>query len=495
MSTIPNINQLKRFLQRIENQLGLVFSESKYSRLQKHLTARIQELECETVDEYLDMLIDKRWQTKEIAWWTNVLTVGETYFYRNQPQWEVLQKYIIPELLNQHREDRKLSFWSAGCATGEEPYTLAIILSEVITDLPSWHIDILATDLNSEFINTAKNAQYGKRSVRELDSEQLRKYFIKKNDSYIVRSKIRNMVSFMIHNLVSDWRRKFNWHKGYFDVILCQNVIMYFDRERAKRVLQALADSLNDNGYLFLGHSETLLSMDLDFDIQRIENAFFYRKAGVKEKSDFTAVIHTSSVSSDVLISEPSLGESLRSKKIKRQTENAAQPGHKTNHTIPETTEKKVTTIDDSAPSEEDMLIKAKQFLVEDKAEEAEEFLSVAVNKFPLSKDIHLLHGIAAKNRGKTDKAISAFRQVLYLDGDNLLARFYLASLWQACGTYERALTQYRILLGQTSGQDPNKIIGSTDDLTIGLLRAACEKALQQNEKQDRNQARQYRYG
>ena len=124
--------------------------------------------------------------------------------------------------------------------------------------------------------------------------------------------------------------------------------------------------------------------------------------------------------------------------------------------------------------------MKGKKLLQENEFEEAEQFLTAATEEHPLSGSIHLLRGITAKTQGKTDVAISAFKRVLYLDANNLLSRFYLASLWQAQGSFDRAMAQYRILLEQTEGQDPGSVVGSTEDLTIGLLRTACENALRQ---------------
>jgi chemotaxis protein methyltransferase CheR len=486
MPKIPSKKQLRRFLQRIENQLGLVFAETKYGRLQKHLTTRIKELECENVDDYLDILIDKRRQKDEFAWWSNVLTVGETFFYRNQAQWQALQQCVIPELMKRHQKDREMRFWSAGCATGEEPYTLAILLNEVISTLSSWQVDILATDVNPEFIKSAKKATYSKRSVRELSSEILRKYYDKKDNQYILREKIKKMVSFMTLNLVSDWQRSFDWQHGYFDVILCRNVIIYFNHERAQQVVIALSERLNDNGYLFLGHTESLFGMNLDFVVERFGNTFYYRKSREQEilSPESSSVILAPSMPKPAFpLLTPSMAlQHANRRRIHLKHEFQLTTVPNSNGQIPSLQPTPETDKSGSVLplGEKEILTKGKKLLQEDSFEEAERLLTAAAEEHPLSGNIHLLHGITSKTQGKMDEALRAFRRVLYLDTNNLLARFYLASLWQAQGTYERATTQYQMLLKQTQNLEQNAIVAGTEDLTVGLLRTACENALRQ---------------
>lgn len=484
MPPIPDKRQLSRFVQQIENQLGLVFAETKYGRLQRHLMTRMKELECERFSEYFDILIDKRRHAGEIAWWVEVLTVGETYFYRNQPHWDALQDHIIPELLQRHQKDRELRFWSSGCATGEEPYTLAMILNEAIPDISSWQIDILATDLNPKFIKVAKIAKYGKRSVRALSSELLRKYFDKSENQYIARHRLKKMVSFMIHNLVSDWRRNFRWQHGYFDVIICRNVIMYFRRERAKQVISSLAESMRENGYLFLGHSESSLGTDLGFVTEQIGNAFLYRKSSGENQEKSGSFPFTS-------MNEVHLPQFKPSTEIPHDPPSLSAPKFESSSIVPtHRNEQDISSLPEvisssdvsrSMSGEEEILLQGKKLLQEDNFDQAEQLLTAATEEHPLSGNIQLLYGIAAKTRGKTDQAISAFRRTLYLDSTNMLARFYLASLWQEKGTFDRAVVQYQMLLQQTKGHDPATVIGSTEGLTIGLLRAACENALQQS--------------
>ena len=208
----------------------------------------------------------------------NEITIGETCFFRNQPQLDALRQIVIPKVLEAKSKLplRRLRIWSAGCSTGEEPYTLSmLLLEEAHGRLKDWTIEILATDLNERSLAHAKNAIYGTYSTRNLTPLYRQKYFLPAGEQLQVQPVVRNSITFSRLNLSDDARMTFM--KG-LDVIFCCNVLIYFDLVSKRRVIQHFYNNLLPHGYLFLGHSESLYGVSDDFRLVHLPGATAYIK-------------------------------------------------------------------------------------------------------------------------------------------------------------------------------------------------------------------------
>jgi chemotaxis protein methyltransferase CheR len=226
----------------------------------------------------------------EIARLINHLTVGETRFFRNEAQFDALKNHILPELIwckrvlasssGSYRPDAlQLRFWSAGCATGEEPYSLAMLLRQLIPDIDQWHILIWATDINENFLTQARRGVYPNWSFREPNALAMRsQYFTRREKYYQLQDNIRQMVTFARHNLITDMPVVSGHEPHSFDLIICRNVTIYFDNETTRQVIDKFYNALTDGGWLAVGHSEPSLIMHRRFQAKTFPQALFYQK-------------------------------------------------------------------------------------------------------------------------------------------------------------------------------------------------------------------------
>ncbi len=238
----------------------------------------MKELKTPTLREYFECLTIKPMRQAELVALLNEITIGETCFFRNQPQLDAFRQVVIPKLLEAKSKLplRRMRIWSAGCSTGEEPYTLSmLLLEEAHGRLRDWTIEILATDLNERSLAHAKNAIYGTYSTRNLTPYYRQKYFIPAGEQLQVQPTVRNNIAFSRLNLSDDGRMTFM--KG-LDVIFCCNVLIYFDLVSKRRVIQHYYNNLLPHGYLFLGHSESLYGVSDDFRLVHLPGAPAYIK-------------------------------------------------------------------------------------------------------------------------------------------------------------------------------------------------------------------------
>lgn len=188
----------------------------------------------------------------------DALTTNETYFFRDFHPFETLRKTILPELLRRNLNSRQINIWSAACSTGQEPYSIAMILREMVPDLATWKIRIVGTDINQNVLLQAKQGVYNQLEVnRGLPAAQLIKHFSKEQNSWRIKDEIRNMVEFRQLNLIDPFH-----HLPRFDLVFIRNVMIYFDIESRRSILTKIRDRLHPTGHLFLGTAETTANLD-----------------------------------------------------------------------------------------------------------------------------------------------------------------------------------------------------------------------------------------
>jgi chemotaxis protein methyltransferase CheR len=272
--------ELLRIRDLVYQVAGIFHPDNKLRLLLDRCGRRMKELKANTLHEYLECLTVKPIRQKEWLALLNEITVGETCFFRNQPQLDAFREIVIPKILDAKASlpGRHLRFWSAGCSTGEEPYTLSmLLLEESKTSLKDWIVEIVATDLNEQSLAHAKIAVYGSYSARNLPSHYRQKYFAPIGDQLQVLPAARNPVNFSRVNLADNDSTRFT--KG-LDVIFCCNVLIYFDLASKRRVIQSFYRDLLPHGYLFLGHSESLYGVSVDFRLVHFPGATAYVKGG-----------------------------------------------------------------------------------------------------------------------------------------------------------------------------------------------------------------------
>ena len=258
---------------------GIFHPDNKLRLLQERCGRRMKKLKVQSLREYFECLTSRPLRQAELIALLNEITIGETCFFRNQPQLEALRRIVIPNILAAKSQlaQRRLRIWSAGCSTGEEPYTLRMLqLEEAHSQLKNWTVEILATDLNERSLAHAKAAVYGDYSTRNLTPLYRQKYFLPCGNRLRASPMVRANITFSRLNLSDDPRMTL---MKSIDAIFCCNVLIYFDLASKRRVIQHFFNSLLPHGYLFLGHSESLYGVSEDFRLVHLPGATAYVKS------------------------------------------------------------------------------------------------------------------------------------------------------------------------------------------------------------------------
>jgi chemotaxis protein methyltransferase CheR len=257
---------------------GIFHPDNKLCLLQDRCGRRMKELRVQTLRQYLECLTINPIRQAELIALLNEITIGETSFFRNRQQLDALRCIVLPNILRAKSKLplRPLRIWSAGCSTGEEPYTLRmLLLEETESLLKDWTVEILATDLNQRSLAHATAAVYGDYSTRNLTPAYRQKYFLPCGDQLQVNPRARGNISFSRLNLSDDARMTL---MKSMDVIFCCNVLIYFDLISKRRVIRHFFNNLLPHGYLFLGHSESLFGVSEDFRLVHLPGATAYVK-------------------------------------------------------------------------------------------------------------------------------------------------------------------------------------------------------------------------
>jgi chemotaxis protein methyltransferase CheR len=272
----PDLVRIRDLIYRVA---GIFHPDNKLRLLQERCGRRMKELRVQTLREYFECLTIRPIRQAELIAVLNEITIGETCFFRSQPQLDAFRRIVIPNILQAKSKLplRRLRIWSAGCSTGEEPYSLRmLLLEEAESRLKGWTVEILATDLNQRSLAHAAAAVYGSYSTRNLTPLYRQKYFLPVGDQLRVDPGACTNITFSRLNLSDDARMTFM--KG-MDAIFCCNVLIYFDLVSKQRVIQHFFNNLLPHGYLFLGHSESLYGVNEDFRLVHLPGATAYVKS------------------------------------------------------------------------------------------------------------------------------------------------------------------------------------------------------------------------
>lgn len=266
------IGQFTKFAVLIKKAANITLSETKITMLSNRLRKRLRVLNLNDFDEYYALLTGPDGD-KEMVFFLEVITTNESYFWRTIKNFDILKENILPVLLKEFSGET-LKFWSAGCSTGEEPYNIAMELTESMKTHGVFNFEILATDISKRVIEFAQIGSYTGRKLEKVPPAILTRYFVRSQDEpdqYTVRPDIKKRVTFRVSNLFEDLPE--NRH-----CIFCRNVMIYFSRDVQEVLVQRFYKALKPGGFLVIGHSESLQLMKSDFKPVSFENGIVYRK-------------------------------------------------------------------------------------------------------------------------------------------------------------------------------------------------------------------------
>lgn len=261
----------------IYSHCGLFFdSDTKYL-LEKRLARRLPLHQLRSFKDYHHFLKYDRKKDQELSDLMDVLTTNETYFFREAFQLKALTEEILPEVkaAKEQRGEKTLRIWSAGCSTGEEPYTIAMLIMEMGC-FQGWRVEIVGTDISQRVLQQSRKAVYGKSSFRTTEERYINRFFQEQEGGFFrVNDEVRELVTISHLNLFDQNRLAL---LGKMDVIFCRNVIIYFDQIAKKRVVESFYQMLHGGGYLLLGHSESLMNISTAFALKHLKNDMVYQK-------------------------------------------------------------------------------------------------------------------------------------------------------------------------------------------------------------------------
>ena len=239
---------------------GIVLSEKKRAFIHGRLGRRLRVLGLSDFSEYCDLL-DTRAGDDERLNLINAITTNHTSFFRESHHFDYLTKLILPTIVGANGASKRLRIWSAGCSTGEEPYTIAMTLRGH-QPLAGWNVKILATDLDTNVISHAAEGVYDAERVESIPETYRKRYLTSQDGRAVMRDELCDLITFKHLNLLGEWPMS-----GPFDIIFCRNVVIYFDKQTQRKLFDRYAEILRPDGWLFIGHSESLLNVTDRFDL------------------------------------------------------------------------------------------------------------------------------------------------------------------------------------------------------------------------------------
>ncbi len=482
---ISNIT-LSKLSRIISERTALHFPEDVWSDLANKLYPAIKEFGYDNFEEFASYLESASLTIDQIEILAGHLTIGETYFWREPQSFDALEKFILPELINSRiNENKKIKIWSAGCSSGEEPYSIAIALKRLLPDIKDWNITIRATDINPGILRKAINGIYGKWSFRNVPDWLQNQYFIKREENkFEVIPDIKSMIEFSHLNLAEANYSSSLKNLDSFDLIFCRNVLMYFDKERTNKIVDNFYDLLADKGWLVVSACELSQQIFSRFVSVNFPGAVFYKKDVTKSKTEKNFTHNLVSPAFDRITKfKKSAKKEVEIKHIqplikkqKIEVSISEIPGRTffeecvylySNGLYSEVINKLSKVA--SSSDESTLLIKA----LANKGDIKEAIIKCeeAITKDKLNLGLHYLCATILIENNETEKAISALKKVNYLNPDFVLADYTLGNIYLKQTDFQKAKKHFENALTILKKYNDNDEIAESDGITAGRLK------------------------
>ena len=477
---------LQRLSDYLTARVGLHFAKRNWKELQQKMTAAMTDFGFDRVEEFIEGLLSLSPTQNQIEILAGHLTVGETYFFRERRAFEILEQSLLPGLIAARRKtEKRLRFWSAGCSTGEEPYSLAILLDKLIPDLKDWNVTILATDINTGALRKAEEGIYSDWSFRDNPPWFKEHYFEKVDGNhYRLLPGIRKMVTFSYLNLSEDHYPALQNNTNAMDFIFCRNVLMYFAPGQIGLTVERFHRSLLDGGCLIVSPVETALLTHSPFVTVRFPDSTFYKKDVHKTKVVQKVAEHVEKESIPCPSIPPETAKRRRPEKPSRPTRQAElkkpEEAERTpyeeaavlyqNGLYPEAEERLRKLMSNGGRNQESCVLFAKVLANQGKLDEARGFCEEAVSADKCNARLHYLLATILEEQKEGDEARASLKKALYLDRNFVLAHFALANLSLRSGKTADARKHFGNVTEILSGYKPDDIIPESEGITAGRL-------------------------
>jgi chemotaxis protein methyltransferase CheR len=463
----------------VAGQMGLHFPRERWRELESGIRSAARELGIDEVTSWIRSLLSTPLTKQQIEILASELTIGETYFFRDKRGFEILGEHVLPELIRARRGiAQRLRIWSAGCCTGEEAYSIAILLERILPDLSDWQVTILATDINTRFLQRAAEGVFSEWSFRDAPSWLKERYFQSIAERrYMILPRIRERVTFAYLNLAEDIYPSLAGNTNAMDLILCRNVLMYFTPERTSNVVDNFRRSLVEGGWLMVSAVENSSRIFSRFASVPFDGAVLYKKEDQPSPTfEFTAAAP-----------EPAAGN-----------ESLEQP-------VATTRQESHAAGDESAPFETALMLFARGRYLEAawylRADEASptleasrllariyanlgdlaearrwaEYVIAADKTNPAS---HYLRAVILQEQHVTEEALASLRRTLYLEPDFPLAHFALGNIVRGQGKRKEAGRHFTNALALLKRHGDNDVLPHSDGMAAGRLREMIQSIM-----------------
>lgn len=476
----------------ISENLGLYFPRKRWNDLRdKFLLASI-EFGFSDTEQCINWLLSTPLTQEMVETLSSFLTIGETSFLRDINIYNELEKHVLPELINSRRKTGKqIRIWNAGCSSGEEPYSIAILLHKMISDLKDWSISILATDINLRALKKAKEGIYNKWSFRGTPKWAKDGYFSKtKENSYKIMPYIKKMVSFSYHNLAKDPFPSLLNNTTAMDIIFCRNVIMYFHPLLIKKIIKCFYRSLLNKGWLLVSGSEGLYVHTSQFVTVNFPDTIFYRKdllkSGTMEEFQVKTPVSIHDFDPEFFPEVPLPAPESPPLPVWDVTTKSRREQPKTEEVQQKTYEEAMILYEQgSYPEVENILTEhllqnhkdyktmtllAKTCSNQGKFSKAIEWCEkeITINKF--NPGCYYLLALIFQEQGEIDEAIASLNRSIYLDPDYLLAHYTLGNIILRKGNFKKAEKHFNNALSVLNTYKEDDIIPESDGISTGRL-------------------------
>ena len=482
-------SQLSEF---IAERMGLNFPRERWDDLQRGLAGAAQEFGFEDAAACVGWLLSAPPTKAQLQVLASHLTIGESYFFRDRQMLQALAENILPELIRAQRgRGQRLRIWSAACCTGEEPYSLAILVHRAISDLPDWHVTILATDINTRFLQKAVAGSYGEWSFRNAPAGLKERYFDRTADGrFAIVPEIKKLVAFAHLNLVEDVYPSLETDTNAMNLIFCRNVLMYFTRPQMSKVIGNLGHALVEGGWLAVSPSEASHALFPQFVTVNFPSAILYQKRNAESRTEqrWTPAPLGETPECGAPASEtPSPLVPLLPTALPPASVPAAPPAKPALVETPltpsavadllyqqgryaEAAEILVASFARQAPELQAYSLLARALANQGKLADALAWCDRWIAADKLQPAGHYLRAIVLVEQGDAEQARSSFQRALYLHPDLVLAHFAMGNLARSGGKTEEAEKHFSNALRLLRRYQPNDLLPESDGLTAGRL-------------------------
>lgn len=478
MTAVPNNRLLSRIAAGLSRRAGFHFNPNEPAALWHALQNRLQITGLANPESYLQHLREDETEWLRLA---EAAAIHETSFFRHAGQFRVLSEIVMPELVRSRAQGRQLRLWSAACATGEEPYSLAIAVHQLNLGT-DWQIRIVATDLSSRALAIAEEGVFPSRRLRPVAPDVRARCFEPHGEGLRVRDELRSLVTFFQFNLSQPG--PLPEHLQDMDVVFCRNVLIYFVPEAVRQTVDHLRAALRDGGYLFLGDAETLYGMSAGFVSVPFEDAYVYRRQTTSALAPASSPQRTPAVRTGGAPEQPHTPPQAAKQQAPRPAVTSAE--------LQRTVESYIAVDDLTRASqaakrwmslEPDSLLArftlARLYAAQIRDAEAAQLLRELLARDSLHAPSYVLLGIICSRQGEMDEAIAQFQHAIYLEPRTPLAYFFLGNIYQELGQLRLAQRAYQQVLGLVADFVPEWDSGFTSELLVQV----CKRNITRLEK------------